>query len=541
MARARLYFDAQKAYSSALSYLVPSAGTMVTVYEPDGTTVFDQVMYDAATGGNILSNPFSLSNTGTKVVYCDVPAPCILQPTGGAQVPARFERTAQDGGLIFDIGEFKASPNATASYNTGAIRDAIDALNSSTSGGILAAPAGVFPIVGGVSDTEIFLLGTKAFQVRGAGRYATRFVVQSSTPSTCDIFRVHITPTLPGCGMSDFLVMSQDGLGISNTYGRHTVNLDITESDREIREFEIARVWLDHFGSGSGGRCIELTNPTAHVNSFYLSTIRDSRIRGGIRLLNCGDTLTLERLALYGPNPGVEALQVAGATSLRLIGLNVTNQGGGVWLKAGIAPEILGGIYEPDPSYSALSGGSGNAAYIDLDGAVSTPIDGGTIKHATIAVPNHANPTDCIRLNYAKNIKIDDCYFNTATGRVGIAVTGNATTPQIGTNNKDVGAGTLIPGASFYPRNTTAIASAGTIAPPVGGGHIFSVSGTTQINTITARGDGDWLLLLPTGAWNFGSGGNIQPINNSAMSVVGPTWLFYVGGGTAKWFEMARR
>lgn len=80
------------------------------------------------------------------------------------------------------------------------------------------------------------------------------------------------------------------------------------------------------------------------------------------------------------------------------------------------------------------------------------------------------------------------------------------------------------------------IASASTISPAVNDGNVFHVTGTTTINTITARsiGAGDWLTLIADGAWAFGTSGNIKA--TKATRVANDTvTLFYDG---SNWYEI---
>lgn len=70
-------------------------GQTVTVYEDDGATLLTQTMYDAASGGNVLSNPLVSNANGYVEAYVDRAQSCVVGWSAGT-ARAYFEPAPED-------------------------------------------------------------------------------------------------------------------------------------------------------------------------------------------------------------------------------------------------------------------------------------------------------------------------------------------------------------------------------------------------------------------------------------------------------------
>jgi hypothetical protein len=108
----------------------------------------------------------------------------------------------------------------------------------------------------------------------------------------------------------------------------------------------------------------------------------------------------------------------------------------------------------------------------------------------------------------------------------------------LGSNTTTIGTtattATRIYGVASTGQVAPTIASAATIAPTTS---VVFISGTTQINTITAptliTGTGGQITLIPTGLWTTGTTGNIAL---ASTAVVSRALIMTYDAGTAKWY-----
>lgn len=499
-------------------------GKAVTLYESDGTTPIATSVFTTPTG-QVAASSLATDSNGELLLYSNIAKPIQIAIAGRSTKAVSAFVADRSMGTVW-VTDFGATGNGTTNDMV-AIRAAITALEAA-GGGELYFPEGSYLVGGSDAGNEILLI-TKTVTLAGDG-FVSNLVVATGTPLTCDVIRFHPSANEAAfCRVRDLHITHGGGVGAAATYARHAINIDLSEAGKFCRELHLEKLWIDGFP----GRAVELTNPIPNLNGFFTSSIRDSWMMGGIRLLNCGDSIIIDSNTLSGANAGVEASQVSGATLLIITDNNISSDGGGVWIKSGYKPVVERNIIERG---LALVGGSGNSALVDISGSIST-VTGASVKDNVITVANPALAIDCLRLGDTDSASVSDNIFNSATGRVAITTTASTVNPNIGPN-KDIGVGTMRPGATRYAVGSD-ITAATTIAPPLGGGDVFLVNGTTTIQTITPRGASDRVILFAGGTWALGSSGNIQARSASAMVVVTAIELIWVAALT-KWIEVGR-
>jgi hypothetical protein len=275
-----------------------------------------------------------------------------------------------------------------------------------------------FIMTGGT--TELIRIGSQHVQIIGNGWANTVFQIGSGVGPTIDAIRIAgAVADIQGLLLKDFLITPQSG-----TPGRYAIHFDTTTFG--IYQVVVDGVKIDPLSTYA----IYSTNPTL-INGFFLATIQQSWIDGGIKLNRAGDTIRILNNRLFGSRIGVEADFVPGASTLIVSGNNITSSGGGIKLGAAtVAPIIAFNEIE------TLSGFTGsNGAVIDIDGDATSRARNVLLTGNRIQVLSPNSDDHGIRINYADETHIEGNYFSRGSGSAkDIFITTNATTTKIGEN-----------------------------------------------------------------------------------------------------------
>lgn len=360
--------------------------------------------------------------------------------------------------------------------------------------GRLKFPGGDYLISG--SGAQIFLLTSACVEIFGDGMDSSRIIVSSSVANTVDVFRVSPPATggqptgawamtengrdNRGLYIHDLAIIAQSEPSLfANPYpsqpARHAIHFDVSTSGQFLHNFTIARV---RFGSLSGrAMYFNNLNGTAKQNldGIYQFKIENCIIRNGIKGDYWGDSIWITNNSFVGQGAAIESTQVVeGATTLNIIGNNITNRGGLIF-HSGLKINIKDNIIE---LFVVPSAGS-NGAILDFQGDVAE-INRTTIADNIINAFQVGNELDGIRLDNTNTTHIHGNAFATPTSGTHYAVktTPNAINTIFGAfaqlNAVVSGTGTLtnsssndpFPGYTAYTINVEpAIASPTTFIP----------------------------------------------------------------------------
>jgi hypothetical protein len=521
------------------TWATPGGAGVGDVSGPASSTDNALARFDGTTGKLLQNSGATLSDAGSLVV---------------ADVTAKIHDL---GGAYVDVTAYGATGDGSTD-DTAAVLAALAVCH--TTGAALYFPEGSFVLSG--AGTEILLV-TKSIRIFGAGMGRSILKIAASVGASTDVIRYNPTAA-SGAQSFGFAVTDLGGSAVSGTPGRHWIHIDIEDPI----EFAMRAMIERNDFRQIGGWGVHVSNSTLKIPAFLANTIRDNRIAGGLRLNGVADSNLVDNNVLYGTNVGVEIEMVANAANLMITRNNITNVGGGIWVKRCIHPIVRDNYFE---AQAALSGGSGNSAYLDLAGASAGAVNSTDIVGNQISVLTAAGVVDGVRVANATNTNITRNQFflqnasswavRLTTGASGSHVGDNAfLTGNAGgniTNSSDTtlqvypatpsafpaavsqGAAWWTGPAKFQELNLhvgSAIASAATIAPAAQAGNVFTVSGTTTIDTITARRTGDVLVLIPSGAWALGSSGNV--VATPGARIVNETVVLVYNG--TSWFEASR-
>lgn len=263
--------------------------------------------------------------------------------------------------------------------DTAAIQAAITAAEAS--GGAVIVPAGSYLLSG--TGAQLLLI-QHAITIRGANQATTAFVVKADVGATTDViryWRAAATQEFHYFSLSDLRIAP-----VSGTPARHAIVVDTT--DAQIANAQFARLTISQLG----GRAFASVNPTLS-DGFFLSSIQDSVLMGGVLLQRAGDSISLVRNQIAGTGVGIEADFVAGANNFVVASNSITSAGPAIKIGLG------GLVIIRDNNLETVSGGNYPAQpVLDLVGAASgtfTPYVTGNTINALIT------GTDAIHLDYA--------------------------------------------------------------------------------------------------------------------------------------------
>ena len=331
-----------------------------------------------------------------------------------------WERVGGATGLPFVYaGDYGVVADGVADDTTG-LQDAIDA---TPAGGTLLLPQGLCKVVG--SGTQCLLV-QQPINIVGVG-WASGIFPDSSVPNTRDILAVIPTGTSRGYSFRDFGIRSfgQGRHGLMFDGGSHSVQYGI----------HVQRMLFD---ATPGGNSIYGQGATSGV--FAYSSIKDCLIGGSIKIVTCGDGLTIaDNFIGDDDRIGLQIEQVAGGAGLNIRRNVVTNKNGMLELGRAVLPVIEGNEFE-QPSNSS----NAHATMADIGvNASAYCINPRIINNSFSRIPGTTGISSLIRTGYCVNPVIDG-------NRLSIGVAGtNHILLEVNTNSAVIGANNYYYNESF--------------------------------------------------------------------------------------------
>lgn len=133
-----------------------------------------------------------------------------------------------------------------------------------------------------------------------------------------------------------------------------------------------------------------ITSANGNADGLVAPRITNNTLCGGIFLQTAGDSLVIENNLISGDGIGVFATFAAGAACAQIVGNNIVNRGGALYLVGALAPVIQGNNIE-----SVVYGYNGGVdALVFLQDAISAAMVGNNV--------NSGSTADCIRLSGCK-------------------------------------------------------------------------------------------------------------------------------------------
>lgn len=167
--------------------------------------------------------------------------------------------------------------------------------------------------------------------------------------------------------------MEWEGLALGDPYtgtreGLHGIFIDTDVAGSNLPTCSFPRL---NIGTGSvvGARAIShVNNPANNVNGgMYGTTIsKCPMLKGGIDLQASGDSNAIHNNVISGPNRGVSASLIAGASLLAIVENNITSLGGAIKISSGSRYKILRNNCEQTAATAGVD------YMIDIDGASGT-------------------------------------------------------------------------------------------------------------------------------------------------------------------------
>ena len=272
-----------------------------------------------------------------------------------------------------------------------AIQAAIDA--AEVSGGAVYIPPGNYLLSGsGVA----LLTMNRAVKIFGDG-YWSRLYVASDVPDTTDVLLIN-----PTSGEGEYVIL--EDFGIWPTTGepaRHGVHL---KSDDDIahviKRFYMNRVYVRYLG----GRAVYMTNPAGiYTGTAFTSEIANSVLCNGVYADGVGDSFRLIGNTIPSMTEvwGVEVAAISGASSVSLVGNNITAKAGAVKVTQCDLFSLSDNNLEMDGAISST-----DSALVYIEGNSSRDVRMAYIVGNTMNSGSTVR-ADCIKLDYVHRAVID--------------------------------------------------------------------------------------------------------------------------------------
>lgn len=239
----------------------------------------------------------------------------------------------------------------------------------------------------------------------GTGQYSSCLLVDSSVPTSRDIFHIaNNNLLLQGFVFRDFCVSS------NGNAGRYIFNFDTSgTTGGGIAQVEMTRLLLTASAS-AGGNSVLLNNSggTPNGGTFNFG-LYQSVLGGGFTCVNVGDTIRIQNNLINGANIGITCSQVGFATNFIATGNNIGANSasgfapGGILITASTSPVVQRNEIEQQVA--------SNGAHFSL---VDITANGGTVTNNQIQSPNFTVPNAVpLRIN-GNNILVDNNRFGNA-------------------------------------------------------------------------------------------------------------------------------
>jgi hypothetical protein len=309
---------------------------------------------------------------------------------------------------IVNVRAFGAVGNGVKD-DTAAIQSAITA--AGVSGATVYIPTGQYLLSGSGSQ---LLLVDKPVSIVGENQESTRLMIAASVPATTDVLRYYTPPA--GAAVRNFVLSNLMILPVSGTPARHGIVVDTTDGAIAYAGFKRLSVYP------LGGNAFYTVNPTL-TDGFYLATIEECLLNGGVRINRGGDSLTLRHNAITGAGAGIEADLVSGATIFNILENNITSAGPAIRIGQATVVNICYNNIE-----SVAGGNYPSVPVVDLQGSVAA----GCIPYVVgNSIGAWVTNTDAIRLDRAYGAYIGPNEIAIQGTGAGIRTTANTVDAKI--------------------------------------------------------------------------------------------------------------
>jgi hypothetical protein len=228
------------------------------------------------------------------------------------------------------------------------------AITATPSGGRLYLSEKIYHVHG--TGSEVFLV-TKPVNIEGASVSGSFISADSTVGASTDIFRIAPASTeiMNGIRWSGFTVAPA-----TTSCGRHGINIDLTGSLAMQRA-----IFENLYIAAFGGYALCLTGEFGPTNSV----VRNSKMEGGLKLINCGDSFKVRDNIIWGVNEGVYLDIYPGASNVEITGNTLVCAKEGVYVKAGTDLRITDNYFE-----QIVANTSANKSLITLAGDSGTDV-----------------------------------------------------------------------------------------------------------------------------------------------------------------------
>lgn len=272
-------------------------------------------------------------------------------------------------------------------------------------GGAVSVPLEALPYY--VIDTVVI---TKPFRLMGDLMGQT--AIASRVSPNLDVFTFR---PAPGTVMS--------GSGLEHLYiygsGRYPVYIDLSAAGAWMSDANFSRLYLEPTTAGVDAAFC-MNNPT-NRDGFFTSVIEKSTFVGGIKLIRCGDSVSLLDSKTTGPNLGLNASFVPGAARMAIMRNNITNTAGGILLIGAEQAYILGNQMEQTQPQTGTYSGQIMLAGCRNCGIRANNINNHGNIYAGIAIESYTDPVSGAAAGTANTI-ISENTMTTAGASVHLAM-----------------------------------------------------------------------------------------------------------------------
>ncbi|RLK36110.1 hypothetical protein [Cupriavidus plantarum] len=276
---------------------------------------------------------------------------------------------------------------------------------------------------------------SRPFNVRADGLYSA---VQPTAGTTAANVLMKPDPSLYPIGCI------WEGLTIGDPYtgqraGGNGIYVDTTVEGAQLTKHTFSRLNVLEAPAGAGFLHINVPTGINANGGMFCSTISDSSIKGGINLQGSGDSNTIHRNIISGPNTGIYASLVSGASMLTMVDNNITATDGTLRMDSGSRFKFLRNNCEQRVPFT------GSQQYLlDIAGSNGT-MSTGEIRGNFLAIFSSVPNNGVIRVGNSHGTHIEDnVILNANGGGIGIVVDATSVNTRIGPNTYGSGVTTKV-------------------------------------------------------------------------------------------------
>ncbi len=300
------------------------------------------------------------------------------------------------------------------------------AVSSSGAGGVVALAQGTYN-----ADAQggAVVLIDRAVHLRGHGGVFSAINPSLATASD-DVIRVSpavipnpkpiLEPQDPRYVMvNDPTLLGIEGLALHDPMdgkrrGRDGIRLSTLSEGQGLPKFTIRNTIIGTPSSPGGVGIYHVNAWLLNENGgLYGGLIENNAIKGGIKLENSGDSNSIVRNIVTGPNIGIDATLQSGASCLEIAANNITSDGGAIRIRAGSRFRILGNNIEHTVVGAvALNDG----AVVNIKGDNGT-MYGGIIAENLVSAFGDSDASVLLRVSNCRGLVVENNVFLSGSTR----------------------------------------------------------------------------------------------------------------------------